>query len=117
MYISNKDFLTCPRALDSPPAKRRPRAGGTSKAEGRVAGGGKKEGKGSNILEKWLKEGGNNKEARRSPEGDREGGSKEEEGTQGRKEILEGRMPATNTEGGIDRKKEGKRFGQNNLEK
>lgn len=98
-YLSNKDVLTCPRALDSPPAKRRPRAGGTSKAEGRVAGGRKKEGKGGSFLEKWLREGGTNKEAGRSPEGDRGSGSKEEESTQGRKEMLEGRIPATNAEG------------------
>ena len=98
-YLSNKDVLTCPRALDSPPAKRRPRAGGTSKAEGRVAGGRKKEGKGSNFLERWLKEGGTNKEAGRSPEEARGSESKKEEGTQGRKEMLEGRIPATNAEG------------------
>ena len=85
--------------MDSPPAKRRPRAGGTSKAEGRVAGGRKKEGKGSSFLEKWLKEGGTNKEAGRSPEEARGSEFKEEESTQGRKEMLEGRIPATNAEG------------------
>ena len=40
-----------------------------------------------------------NREVWRSPEEDRVGESKEEESTQGRKEMLEGRIPATNAEG------------------
>ena len=95
----NKDVLTCPRALDSPPTKRRPSAGGTSKAEGRVAGGSKKEGKGNTFLEKWLKEGGISREVWRSPEEARVSESKEEKSTQGRKEKTEGRIPASNADG------------------
>ena len=98
-YLNNKDVLTCPRALDSPPTKRRPRAGGTSKAEGRVAGGRKKEGKGNTFLEKWLKEGGISREVWRSPEEARVRESKEEKSTQGRNEKPEGRIPASNAEG------------------
>ena len=106
------------RALDSPPTKRRPRAGGTSKAEGRVAGGSKKEGKGNTFLERWLKEGGISREAWRSPEETRIGESKEEKSTQGRKEKLEGRIPASNAEGReIDSKnREVKRFGDKNCD-
>ena len=100
--------------MDPAPVKRRPRAGGTSKAEGRVAGGKRQEGKGNNFLEKWLKEGGTNREAGRSLEENREVGSKEEEGSQGRKEMLEGSNSASNAEGGIDSTKEGKRFGDKN---
>ena len=97
------------------PAKKRPRAGGTSRAEGRGTGGRRQDSRGNqSFLEMWLKEGGGNKEARRSLEGTREERSEKEEGLQEGQKMLEGSKAAPKAEGRIDRPEEGKRFGDNN---
>ena len=110
----NVNVSTMSRASVPAPARKRPRAGGTS----RGAGGRRQDSRGNqSFLEMWLKEGGRDKEARRSQERARRVGPEKEEGPQEGGKNLEGSNAALNTEGRIDRPKEGKRFGERPTEK